>query len=360
MKITDIEIKTIEIKYAMPMTIAFAVDEGGLGVVIRIQTDEGIFGLGEASPFEPVTGESTEMVIAAIRHFRPALIGMEVTDLEGIHAVMDKLLAYNTSAKCAIDIALYDIIGKAAGLPLYRLLGGSNPVAESDITIGIDPPEKMARLAREYVKRGFRILKIKTGINPDEDIEAVRLIREAVGPDIRLRIDANQGYDLCTAYRVLEELKKLGVESAEQPLPHWDIDGMAELRKQVHGIEIMADESVHGIYDAHRVIRAGAADVINIKLMKSGGIYPALKICAAAEAAGIPCMLGCMDDMKIAITAALSLFVARRNIREADLDSFHFCVDPELGMKGGFTYEGGLYTLTEKPGLGIDFDFDAL
>jgi L-alanine-DL-glutamate epimerase-like enolase superfamily enzyme len=159
---------------------------------------------------------------------------------------------------------------------------------------------------------------------------------------------------------VLEELKKLGVESAEQPLPHWDIDGMAELRKQVRGIEIMADESVHGIYDAHRVIRAGAADVINIKLMKSGGIYPALKICAAAEAAGIPCMLGCMDDMKIAITAALSLFAARRNIREADLDSFHFCVDPELGMKGGFTYEGGLYTLTEKPGLGIDFDFDAL
>ena len=264
------------------------------------------------------------------------------------------------SAQQAAALVQTRPIGKAAGLPLYRLLGGSNPVTESDITIAIDPPEKMARLAREYVKRGFRILKIKTGINPDEDIEAVRMIREAVGPDIRLRIDANQGYDLCTACRVLEELKKLGVESAEQPLPRWDIDGMAELRKQVHGIAIMADESVHGIYDAHRVIRACAADVINIKLMKSGGIYPALKICAAAEAAGIPCMLGCMDDMKIAITAALSLFSARRNIREADLDSFHFCVDPELGMKGGFTYEGGLYTLTEKPGLGIDFDFDAL
>ena len=360
MKITEIELKTIEIRYAAPMTIAFAVDDGSIGALVRIQTDAGIFGLGEAAPFEPVTGESIQTVIAAINQFRPSLIGMEATDLEGIHAVMDRILAHNTSAKCAIDIALHDIIGKAMGLPLYKVLGGSNPTIESDITIPIESPAKMAQMAKTYVEKGFRILKIKTGICPEEDLEAVRLIRTAVGPQIRLRIDANQGYDLCTAVRVLEEMKKLGVEAAEQPLPYWDIDGLAQLRKRVCGIQIMADESVHGLHDAARIIKAEAADVINIKLMKCGGIYPAAKICATAEAAGVPCMLGCMDDTKIAITAALSLFAARRNITQADLDSFLFCVDPELGMNGGFTYEGGAFTLTDRPGLGIEFDFDAL
>ena len=360
MKITNIEIKTMLLPFPAPVKIAFAVIEGATGVFVRITTDEGIFGLGEASPFGPVTGETVESTVAALELFRPALIGMEATDLEGIHAVMDKMLAYNGSAKCAVDIALYDIIGKAAGLPLYKVLGGSCPTIESDITIHIDEPAAMAALAKEYVARGYRVLKIKTGINPEEDLEAIRQIREAVGPDIRLRIDANQGYDLCTAYRVLEEMKKLGVEAAEQPLPHWNIDGMAELRKQLHGIQIMADESVHDFHDANRVIKAGAADVINIKLMKCGGIYPALKINAAAEAAGIPCMLGCMADMKIAITAATSLIAAMRNIKEADMDSFLFKKDPEMGMKGGFTYEGGTYTLSDKPGLGIDFDFDAI
>ena len=360
MKIKDIEIKTLLLPFPAPVKIAFAVIEGATGVFVRITTDEGIYGIGEASPFGPVTGETVESTIAALELFRPALIGMEATDLEGVHAVMDRMLTFNASAKCAIDIALYDIIGKAMNLPVYKVLGGSCPTIESDLTVHIEEPEVMAEIAKDYVRRGYRVIKVKTGINPDDDIKALRMIREAVGPDIRLRIDANQGYDVCTAYRVLEELKKLGVEAAEQPLPWWNVDGMAELRKQVHGIQIMADESVHDPHDAMRVIKAGAADVINIKLMKCGGIYPALKINAAAEAAGIPCMLGCMADTKIAITAAASLVAAMRNITEADLDGFLCKKDPEMGMKGGFTYEGGIYTLSDKPGLGIDFDFDAI
>ena len=360
MKIQKIEIKSILIPFPAPVKIAFAVIEGATGIFVRITTEEGVFGVGEASPFGPVTGESPQTVIAALEQFRPALIGMEATDLEGIHAVMDRILAHNTSAKCAIDIALHDIIGKAMGLPLYKVLGGSNPTIENDITIHIEKPAVMADLARKYVARGYRVLKIKTGINPEEDVEAVRLIREAVGPNVRLRIDANQGYDLCTAVRVLEELKRLGVEAAEQPLPGWDVDGMAQLRRRISGIQIMADESVHDFHDAHRVIRAEAADVINIKLMKCGGLYPAMKINAAAEAAGLSCMLGCMADTKIAITAAMSLMAAKQNIKDADLDSFLNGKNPENGMKGGFTYEGSTFTLTDQPGLGIEFDFDAL
>ena len=360
MKITDIEIKTLVLPFPAPIRIAFAVIEGATGVFVRIKTDEGIFGIGEASPFGPVTGETVESTVAALELFRPILIGRDPTDLEGIHADMDRLLAYNGSAKCAVDIALYDIIGKAAGLPLYKVLGGANPTVENDNTIHIDTPAEMQRLAKQYVAQGYRILKIKTGIDPETDIEAVRLIREAVGPAIRLRIDANQGYDLCTAVRVLNAMKDLGVEAAEQPLPYWDVEGMARLRSRVPGIRIMADESVHDPHDAMRVIRAGAADVINIKLMKCGGIYPALKINAAAEAAGVTCMVGCMADSKIAIAAGLALVAAQRNIADADLDGFLHKKDPEMGMKGGFTYEGGTYTLSDKPGLGIDFDFDAI
>ena len=360
MKITNIEVKTMMLPFPAPVKIALAVIEGATGVFVRISTDEGWFGLGEASPFGPVTGETTESVVAALELFRPSLIGMEVTDLEGIHAVMDRLLAYNGSAKCAIDIALHDIIGKAAGLPLYKVLGGASPVIENDITIHIDTPEKMAELAQKYVSQGYRILKIKTGIDPVDDVEALRRIREAVGTGIRLRVDANQGYDYCTAVRVLREFADLGVEAVEQPLPHWDIAGMARLRRQVRGIQIMADESVHDVRDAMRVVQADAADVINIKLMKCGGLYPAAKINAVAEAAGVTCMLGCMADTKIAIAAAMSLVAAKKNIVDADLDGFLCKKDPEMGMKGGFTYEGSTFTISDKPGLGIDFDFDSI
>ena len=296
-------------------------------------------------------------VLEALKLFRTGLIGMDPLDVEGIHRMMDRLLSGNTSAKAAVDIALYDIKGKLMGQPLYKVLGGSVNQIVTDMTVGIDTPEAMAAEARERVEKdGFTILKIKAGINPIEDIQALTLIRQAVGPNIRLRVDANQGYTVSDAVRTLKAFEELGVEAVEQCLPSWDLDGMRFVRSKVD-LQVMLDESVHTPIDAAKACKIDAADIINIKLMKCGGLYPAEKINAIAEANHVQCMVGCMLETKVAIAAGVSLVAAKQNITEADCDSFMYAVDPEMGMPGGFAVNGGVYTLSDKPGLGIDIDF---
>ena len=177
-----------------------------------------------------------------------------------------------------------------------------------------------------------------------------------MGPNIRLRVDANQGYTVSDAVRTLKAFEKLGVEAVEQCLPSWDLDGMRFVRSKVD-LQVMLDESVHTPIDAAKACKIDAADIINIKLMKCGGLYPAEKINAIAEANHVQCMVGCMLETKVAIAAGVSLVAAKQNITEADCDSFMYAVDPEMGMPGGFAVNGGVYTLSDKPGLGIDIDF---
>ena len=341
MKITDVKVETIRIPMKKPFRIAFAVQDHSLNVLVKISTDEGLWGIGEAAPFEPVTGESAATVLEALKLFRTGLIGMDPLDVEGIHRMMDRLLSGNTSAKAAVDIALYDIKGKLMGQPLYKVLGGSVNQIVTDMTVGIDTPEAMAAEARERVEKdGFTILKIKAGINPSEDIQALTLIRQAVGPNIRLRVDANQGYTFSDAVRTLKAFEELGVEAVEQCLPSWDLDGMRFVRSKVD-LQVMLDESVHTPIDAAKACKIDAADIIN----------------AIAEANHVQCMVGCMLETKVAIAAGVSLVAAKQNITEADCDSFMYAVDPEMGMPGGFAVNGGVYTLSDKPGLGIDIDF---
>lgn len=357
MKIVDIKIKKLRIKMKSPFKIAFAVQDYADNVIIKIVTDEGIYGLGEAAPFAPVTGETVDTVISTLNMFKEGLIGMDSLEIEKIHVLMDRLIAGNTAAKAAVDIALFDIMGKAMGQPLYKVLGGFSREVQNDVTIGIDTPENMANEAKERVEKdGFRILKIKAGINPDDDIKALKLIRETVGNDIRLRVDANQGYNVTEAVRVLKEFEKIGVEAVEQCLPDWNIDDSKLIRDKVN-MSIMLDESIHSPKDAAKACKAGAADVLNIKLMKCGGLYNALKINAIAEANDVRCMVGCMVESKIAITAGASLVAAKQNITEADCDSLLFCVDPDNDMIGGLETDKDIFRLPDKPGLGIDFDF---
>lgn len=357
MKIVDMKFQTIHIPLKKPFRIAFAVQDHSVNVLVKLVTDEGIYGLGEAAPFEPVTGESAATVLEALKLFKQGLVGMDAMNIEGIHKLMDRLITGNTSAKAAVDIALYDIRGKVMNQPLYKVLGGYSNQLETDMTIGIDTPESMAEEARMRVEKdGFRILKVKAGIDPRDDQWALALIREAVGPKVRLRVDANQGYTVNDAVQTLRAFEKSGVEAVEQCLPYWDIDGSAFLRTKVD-VNIMLDESIHTSIDAARACKKDAADILNIKLMKCGGLYEAEKINAIAEANHVSCMVGCMLESKIAIAAGASFVAAKANVTEADCDSFMYAVDPENGMPGGFTIEGGIYTLSEKPGLGIDFDF---
>ena len=359
MKITKVEYEVAYVQQTHPLKIAFAVIDRTPTIFLKLTTDEGIIGYGEACPFSPVTGENEKTVLAALETFTPGLVGADPYDLQGIHAMMDNCLYGNGSAKCAVDIACYDIIGKKAQQPLYKILGSGNNKLVTDVTIGINKPEIMAERATEWVKKGFNILKIKTGINPDEDVEAIRLMRESFGYDVLIRVDGNQGYTVGSALDIIPRFAKLGVKAVEQPLPYWDIDGLATVRRNAlsYGVQIMADESLHSPHDALRLCQTGAVDVLNIKLMKCGGIYPALKIDAIGEAYGVNCMVGCMFDTKLALSAAVALVAAKKNITEADTDAFLLINDQGKPMHGGFTNEGSVITCSEAPGLGIDIDF---
>ncbi len=359
MKITDIKIEKFSVPLKKGLRVAFGLIEDSDCWMVKVSTDEALYGLGAAAPLGFVTGETMETCHIILQLFAKALKGHDALDIAGAHAVMDGVVFSNGSAKCAIDIALHDIAAKHAGLPLYRFLGGTDPVVVNDITIGIDTVEQMVADAREFVfEKGFRILKIKIGNDLDHDLEALRQIRALVGPDVRIRIDANQGYDIPTALTAMREFEKIGIDAAEQFLPWWDFEGAAELKRQnTTALKLMLDESIHTVYDARRAFSLDCADFYNIKLMKCGGLYQGAQIADFALEHGVQCMVGCMQENKISITAGLSLVAAKKAIVEADCDSFMFYKGDDDGIAGGFTRDGGVFTLLEKPGLGLDLDF---
>ena len=352
MKITGVKIEKLLLELTSPFRVAFGTITHSENVMIKVTTDEGVTGYGEAAPLAFVTAETTDSVIAALELFRTGLIGMDPLDIEAVHAMMDGLMGGNSSAKCAVDLAMYDIRGKAAGMPVYKLLGGYSNTVLNDITVSIMEPQAMADKALSYVRdKGYRVLKVKVGADVNDDIRALTLIREAVGPDVRLRVDANQGYDVPTALKALNAFAALGVESVEQCLPAWNMEGAAYLRRKAPAIHLMLDESIHGPVDAARACRMDAADILNIKLMKCGGLYNALKIVSAAEVYGVECMIGCMLESKLAVSAAAHLAAAKRVITRADLDGPSLCkTDP---FTGGPLYENGVIRMTDAPGIGI-------
>jgi L-alanine-DL-glutamate epimerase-like enolase superfamily enzyme len=358
MKIKTIEFRKLRIKLSGVFKVAFGEITYSDNVLVKITTDDGVTGYGEAAPLVFVTGETAQSVIAVLEILRPLLIGLNPLAIDQIHAIINGALHGNTSARCAVDLALYDIRGKALNKPVYQVLGGGDGVVMNDFTIGIAEPEEMARNAKYYTEeKGFSILKIKAGIDPKEDVRAISLIREKIGYDVRLRVDANQGYSVSGAIGVLEPFRELGVEAIEQCLPDWDFEGAAYVRAKARGIQLMLDESIHSPQDAARACKLGAADVLNIKLMKCGGLYPAERINAVAEASGVTCMVGCMIETRLSITAGLSFAAARSNVTDADCDSFMYYDDAQTGVTGGFTSEGSVFRLSEAPGFGVEVDF---
>lgn len=354
MRISNIKVEKLKLDLYKPFEIALGVTKDCEIVLVKVETDEGVFGVGEGAPAPYVTGDSADSIVLAVEFFKKVLVGKDPFEIEKIHNIMDTNLKGNPGAKAAIDIALHDLKGKVMNVPLYKLLGGNSNHFTTDITIGIASVKEMVEEAKERVAQGFTILKIKAGSDPGQDIEVIKEIRQAVGNDIRIRMDANQGWTAATAVKTLREVEKYNVDAVEQPVPHWDIEGLAFVRSKVNQ-QIVADESVLSPTDAMRVVRKGACDLINIKLMKCGGLYKAEQINAIGSAAGVQCMVGCMLESKIAIAAASSLVAAKKNITEADMDGFLYTKDP--GFKGGFTLQSGVITLSEAPGLGLDIDF---
>ena len=287
MIITDIQFQVTNFRFEEPMKVAFATIVDMDSCIVKILTDEGIIGYGEAAPLPFVTGDNLGTVLAVGKEMREALIGMDPRAIGAIHRVMDRLYAGNGAVKAGIDIACYDIAAKAAGVPLYKYLGGDDPHIHSDVTIGIDTPERMAEKALEWIDKGFDILKIKLGEDILTDADRMYAIHEAASRKARLRVAANQGWSVKDTLKVGKELAVLGIELIEQPVAAADFDGLKEIRDR-SPLLIAADESCHSINDAMRLASMRAADVINIKLMKCGGIYPAIKIAAICAWARAP------------------------------------------------------------------------
>ena len=354
MKILSVKIYKADIRLVAPFRIALGETTVANNVLIKINTDEGLYGVGEASPFTPIVGETQATDLAAAKDLGRLLIGKDPLDIENRLRELRSYLVHNPTVRSAFDMALYDLLGKAAGLPLYAVLAGGKRTILTDRTVGIDTAEKMAKEALAFKKRGFPAVKVKLGTTPEEDIERIRRIREALGPKIPLRIDANQGWDCVSAIQALKGMEDQGIQYCEQPVPAWDFESLRKVSANTT-IPIMADESLFDEHDAFRLLSMEACDYLNIKLSKAGGIHTALKINAVAEAAGVRCMMGCMSETRLALTAAAHVVSARPNIRFADLDSADMLsADPVVG---GMTYgEGGTVTLPDTPGHGADIE----
>ncbi|UCE43479.1 MAG: dipeptide epimerase [Candidatus Bathyarchaeota archaeon] len=351
MSIQQVRLHSVRLRYHEPFRIATSTSLESHNIIVRITTDSGIVGIGEASPSKRVTHETPKTVTEVLDKITPKLIGMSPLRIEQIIEMMDKRVLENPSAKAAIDIALHDILGKTANTPLFKLIGGFRKTVMTDLTLGIKKPEEMAEDALRAVRRGFKALKVKVGVDPEEDFERILRIRRAVGSNTIIRIDANQGWTVDQAIKTLERLGRFNIELAEQPVAADDIEGLAEVRKN-STIPVMADESVHSPEDALALIRQDAVDLINIKLMKSGGIHKAKKIAAIAEAAGVPCMIGCMGESTVGISAGVQLAAAIKNVKYADLDS-DILISDKLVLEGGAELEASQRIPPEKPGLGV-------
>lgn len=353
MKIKDILVGEIRIPLERPFKTALRTVEFVDDVLVKVVTDEGLEGFGEAPPTAVITGDTKGSIAAAVKEFiRPALVGMDLDSLDGIFGRLNGCMVKNSSAKAAVDMAVYDIWGKMYGAPLYKLLGGARSVFETDITISVNDVPEMVADSLDAVSKGYGILKIKVGKEGLKDVERIAAIREAVGRGVKIRVDANQGWNAKQSVQIIRAMedKGLDIDLVEQPVPAHDFAGMKYVTERVM-TPVLADESVFGAEDAIRIVQERAADLINIKLMKTGGIYNALKICSVAEIYGVECMIGCMLESKLAVTAGAHLAAAKGIITRADLDGPSLCkVDP---YTGGPRFEENIITMTDAPGLGI-------
>jgi len=354
MSIRKIETYPVSFRLTESYTTAYEKTSEVHNVVCRIETGTGLVGWGNAAPDLHVTGETATSVVHAIHeHLAPALIGEDAMRLHYLNAKLGEALPGSSAAKAGLNIALYDLAGKRAGLPLYQLLGWYRRKILTSVTIGISPPDETVTRAVALVRRGFKALKVKGGQNWEVDVERVRKVREAVGKEILLRLDANEGYGVEEALRLIEALEEVGIEFLEQPTRAEQLHSLQEVTARSK-IPIMADETVLSSRDTFRVAAHDYADHINIKLMKAGGITNAVRINLVAEAGEIETMAGCMDESVISIAAAAHFAVSFRNVHYADLDG-HLDLDRDVA-RGGITIEDGFVIPVDAPGLGVDVD----
>lgn len=352
------KIKSIDIyRFSIPM-VPFVIATGTMhfaqNTLIRIHTDANITGIGECSAFPMIVGETQDTCIIMAKLFSKQLIGKDPLEIPDRMNDLLAVAAHNSTIKSAFDMAFFDIAAKHAGLPLYKFLGGHQKTVETDMTIGIDTPEHMAKAALKIRNQGCNFLKVKLGKNYMEDIERVKQIRAAVGPEMAIRLDANQGWTFDEALLALGQMAQYNIEFCEQPMRTWYDDSLPELNLN-SAVKIMADESCYNHHDARKLINSLSCSYINIKFSKSGGILEAQKIHEEALKHGVKCMIGAMLESRIALSAKLHFALASPNVIFYDLDTcmLGHLVDPVIG---GLSYDGFQLTVPETIGIGADAD----
>lgn len=325
--------------------------------IVALTDEEGRVGYGEATPLSQFTGETAGTTALVLKEvILPALEGLDCFDIAAAHQKMDQAIAANCGAKSAADCAMYDLAAKTLGVPLYDLLGGRcRERVPINRHIGIVPTAEAEEMARSYTAQGFLSLKLKVGGDVDACAERISAVRRAAGPEARIRVDGNCGFSYQQAVQLIRKTWDCGLEFYEQLLPKWDLEGMGRLRREF-GVPILADEAVNSVRDAMEYALCGAADAVTIKLCKCGGLYPALRIAGAAEAAGMQVVVASTYDTHIGCSACLHLASALPNAQTA-CDLTTFATQPAQAeachrLEGMYLSAGG------DPGVGVSNMYD--
>jgi L-alanine-DL-glutamate epimerase-like enolase superfamily enzyme len=356
MTITEVRTHRLSAPMHTPFVTALRTATTVDTLVVEVVDADGRSGFGEAPEVWRVTGASVAGAEACVReHLGPALLGRDADDLTARCREVRRAVAGNEAAKAAVDVALHDLAARRLGVPLVRLLGGSALSVPTDVTLSAGDAGSLAAAARDRMAEGFTVLKLKVGLDAAGDVDRVRAVRDAVGPGPRIRLDANQGWTPREAVRVIRGIEDAGldVELVEQPVPSWDLDGLAWVSDRV-GVPILADEAVYGVRDLVEVIRRRAADMVNVKLAKCAGLATARVLLGLAEEHGLGTLVGSMMESPVGVTAAASLAAAHGTTAVSDLDAAWWLASSPV--QGGLRYAGGTVLLPDAPGLGLTLE----
>jgi o-succinylbenzoate synthase len=354
MKIKSISTKIFKSKLTTPFKTALRRVDNLEDIIVSIQCEDGSVGYGEGAPTPVITGETIGTMNEAISYLTPMIVGLSlVEDFDEIIKIIHSRLLHNTTAKSALEIALYDLKSQSYNKPLFEYLGGTQTKFETDITISLNEPDIMIKDCLIAISAGYNIVKIKLGENKQKDIDRVLAIYDALPRNVKLRLDANQGWSKDDSVEIMQTIEKHGIiaECIEQPIKSDDINGLLYIKERIM-TPLLADEAVFSFNDAKRILELGAADCLNIKLAKCGGISNAIKIADLAIEYNVNCMIGCMLEGPIGIAAALHFASAKSNIISMiDLDAVALLKFQPL--KTDIEFNGKNILLSKEAGIGI-------
>jgi L-alanine-DL-glutamate epimerase-like enolase superfamily enzyme len=357
LKIIGLETFPVRNRFKTPARWPVGVRKSAYSLIIKLKTDEGLTGLGEApGPYVSVNRTVIE------QELKPLLLGQDPFEIEKIIsrleilALWDKYFVYPISG---VEMALYDIVGKSLKTPLYNMFGGLvNERVEFNGLIFINEPAEDAALAIDYVKLGCREIKMKVGLNPERDVERLKTVRQAVGPNIKIRVDANQAWSVATSIKYVKKMERYDLQAVEQPVPIWDLEGMAEIRRAVD-TPLIADESVWTLKDAYDIISKRAADIFYVRIEEAGGMLRCKELVDFAKALGIPCIMGSWAEMGVSIAAKLHLVASSTNFPFGN--DTHYLLQSDDVIKGGmFHFADGAIKVPTGPGLGVELNEEKL